>query len=60
MVIIALPLAPTLSGVVVIVTVRRHTVQLIQRVLDIRPTVVAKAIQQNTEDLNSDESFTLD
>ena len=60
MVIIALPLAPTLSGVVVIVTVRRHTVQLIQRVLDIRPTVVERAIRQNTEVLNSGVFILLD
>ena len=55
---LTLPLVPTLTGVV------------IQRVLNIRPTVVAKAVRQNTEDsntedlniedLNSDEFLLLD
>ena len=46
---LTLPLVPTLSGVVVI-----------QRVLNIRPTVVAKAIRQNTEDLNTEDLNTED
>ena len=47
--VLTLPLVPTLPGVVVI-----------QRVLNIRPTVVAKAVRQSTEDLNTEDLNTED